>query len=76
MQLRRDIAGNRNAGGGGRSIAHGAAHMAATVVNGACGAHRRSWVAAGVIRVSEAQILDQGRERHDVCCCCTRYTAE
>lgn len=43
--------------------------MAATVVNGACGAHRRSWVAAGIVGVSEAQILNQGRERHDVCDC-------
>lgn len=76
MELARDIARDAHTGRGGRSIAHGAAHMAATVVNGACGAHGRSWVAAGVIRVSEAQILDQGRERHDVWCYCTLYTAE
>lgn len=66
MQLRGDVAGDGNAGGGSAGIAHCARDMAATVVNGSCGAHGRAWVAAGIICVSEAQVLNQGRERHDV----------
>lgn len=76
MQLARDIARDAHTGRGSRGIAHGAAHMAATVVNSACGAHGWSWISTGVICVSEAQILDQGRERHNVWCYCTLYTAE
>lgn len=66
MQLRGDVPGDGDAGRRSAGIAHRTADMAATIVNGAGGAHGRAWVATSVIRVSEAQILNQGRERHDV----------
>lgn len=65
VELTRDVAGDAHARGGGAGVGHGAGDVRGAVVDGRDGGRTAErGPAAGIVAVTDREVLNEARERH------------